>query len=127
MAIDMTRRELLIRSGVILLLVPIASSCSSSTYGGSGKQASADAASCDGIDSTGTVVQSHTHEVCVPSSDLASPPAAGATYTTTNVSAHTHTVTLTQAQLQQIAAGGTVAVTSSTVEAHTHDFAIMRA
>ena len=68
--------------------------------------------------------------VCVASSDLTNPPAAGATYTTTSVSGHTHTVTLTQAQLASIQSGSTVTVTTSSVVdpldgvAHTHQFAV---
>ncbi len=122
MAIELDRRELLVRTGVILLLVPIVG-CSS--YGSSG--ASADAASCDGVDTTSSVAASHTHTLCVPNTDLSSPPATGATYTTSNNGGHTHTVTLAQAQLQQIEAGGTVTVTSSNVQGHTHTFAIHRA
>ncbi|MGE5186135.1 MAG: hypothetical protein ACM31C_28965 [Acidobacteriota bacterium] len=123
MAIGLDRRELLVRTGVILLLVPLATACAS--YGGSGP--GTDAASCDGIDTTSSVAASHTHTLCVPNTDLSSPPAAGATYTTSNNGGHTHTVTLAQAQLQQIEEGGTVTVTSSNVQGHTHAFAIHRA
>ncbi len=123
MAIELNRRELLARAGVILLLVPIGAACSS--YGTS--SSGGDAAGCDGIDSTSSVVASHTHTVCVPNTDLTNPPAAGDTYTTSNNGGHTHTVTLTQAQLQQLESGGTVTVTSSSAQSHTHDFAIHRA
>src|SRR4051812_17053351 len=80
-----TRRELLSRGTTLLLLIPVVG-CSSS---------SSDAGSCAGVESTSTVEASHTHTVCVVTSDLTSPPAAGVTYTTSNVGSHTHKVALT--------------------------------
>ncbi len=123
MAIEINRREMLVRTGVILLLVPVGVACSS--YGTS--SSGADSGGCNGIDSTSSVAASHVHMVCVLETDLTNPPAAGATYTTTNVGGHTHTVTLAQSDLQQLGAGGTVTVTSSNVQNHTHQFVIHRA
>ena len=125
----LTRRELLARGTTVLLLVPIISSCSSNN------SSSADAAaSCSGIDSTSTVNADHTHDICVPTTDLTNPPAAGVTYTSTNVGMHTHTLMLTQAQLMTIESGGSVGpITSSATNdpidnmVHTHDWTIMKA
>src|SRR6185312_7768622 len=105
-------------------LVPTINSCSSNN------SSSPDAAgACAGIDSTSTVNSDHTHDICVPTTDLTSPPAAGVTYTSTNVGQHTHTLMLTQAQLTTIKQGGSVGpVTSSATNApldgivHTHDW-----
>src|ERR1017187_5977574 len=98
----LTRRELLSHSTVLLLLVPAIAGCASSSGGSSGSS------SCDGISETSTVTNSHTHTLCVLTSDLTSPPAAGVTYTTSTSSGHNHTVALTQAQLQSIESGGSV-------------------
>jgi hypothetical protein len=111
----------------MLLMIPIINACSSNN-----SSTSADAAgsgnSCAGIDSTSTVVDDHMHDICVPTTDLTSPPAAGVTYTSTNVGSHTHTVALTQAQLQMINTGTAVGpITSSTSDGHTHDWTIMKA
>jgi hypothetical protein len=79
-----------------------------------------------------TTTQSHTHDLCVPTVDLANPPVAGATYTTSNVGGHSHAVTFTQAQLSAINSGSDVTVESSITihpvnnAAHTHTFSVMR-
>ncbi len=89
--------------------------------------------SCAGTDPLSTVNEGHTHSVCVPTSDMTNPPAAGATYTSSNDGNHTHTITLSAAQLSMIASGQSVHVTSSsdvdpkTGLAHTHDWTITMA
>lgn len=118
-----TRRDLLTRGTTMLLLIPIAS-CTSSGGDGGG--------SCAGVETTSTVNAEHTHTLCVFTTDLTSPPAAGVTYTTSNVGSHTHKVSLTTAQLTMISGGQTVTVTSSTDPdplnnmAHSHDFMIKK-
>jgi hypothetical protein len=119
-----TRRDFLKGSMATLILIPL-SSCSDDESpmdpGGN-----TNPGGCDGITSTGTNSGGHIHTLCVPNSDLTSPPASGATYTTSSDAAHTHSVTLTQAQLQSVAGGGTETVTS-TGGTHTHDFLIEKA
>lgn len=116
----LTRREFLSQTGyVTLVLAPLAAACgssSSSTGGGS----------CDGVSSTSTVVSAHSHTVCVPTTDLASPPPGGMTYTSSGPEP-VHTITLTAAQLTSIQGGQSVTVTSSSAGAHTHDFTIAKA
>jgi hypothetical protein len=117
-----TRRELLTRGTTVLLLIPVIG-CSSSSDG---------AGSCAGIESTSTNNASHTHTLCVPTSDLTGPPAAGKTYTTSNVGNHTHMVTLSAANLTALIGGQTVTVTSTSDpdpinnEVHSHDFMIKK-
>jgi hypothetical protein len=119
----LTRRQLLTRGTTMLLMIPIINACSSNNAS-SGADAGA---TCSGIDSTSTVTDDHSHQICVATSDLTSPPTAGVTYTSTNVGNHTHTVALTQAQLQMIESGTAVGpITSSTAEGHTHDWTIMK-
>jgi hypothetical protein len=64
------------------------------------------------------VTNNHTHTLCVPTTDLTSPPAGGKTYTTSVALNHSHTVVLTQAQLQTIDSGGSVTVTTSSPLPH---------
>jgi len=117
-----TRRKFLSGSMATLILVPLVG-CSSdddsptSVENGSG---------CQGASSTGSNSAGHIHTVCVPNSDLDSPPSNGGTYTTSSDAGHTHSVSLTQAQLQTVGGGGTVTVTSSPT-GHTHDFLIQKA
>ncbi len=127
----LTRRQLLTRGSTLLVLVPVlpaliqgCSSGSSSDHQGGG--------SCAGTDPLSTVNAGHTHTVCVPNSDMTSPPAAGATYTSSNDGNHTHTIALTAQQLSTISSGGSVTVTSSSDvdpvngEAHTHNWTIIK-
>ena len=122
----LTRRELLSQS-TVLLLVPIAGAiagCSSSSSASTGGSPD-DSGSCDGVFETSTVTANHTHTLCVPTTDLTSPPAAGVTYTTSIAAGHSHTVVLTQAQLQSINSGGSVTVTTSSP--FPHNFTITKA
>jgi hypothetical protein len=129
----LTRRELMAQSTVLLLLVPVArgaTGCSSSSPSSSpsssvppGAEAQAD---CTGVFTTSSVANNHTHTLCVATTDLTNPPAAGMVYTTSTTLNHDHTVTLTQAQLQSINAGMAVTVTSTGVTPN-HDFAITKA
>jgi hypothetical protein len=114
----LSRRDFL----VTLVLTPLASACNSSTGGGV-----TPAPACDGAGETSTVAQEHTHTVGVSAALLASPPAAGATFKTSPNEGHLHDVVFTQAQLMSIAQGGTVTVTTTRVNEHTHDFAVTTA
>ena len=111
----MNRRDFL-SSSVVLLLIPVVSGCGNDTTPSNG---------CDGVFSTSSVTDGHTHTLCVPTTDLTNPPAAGNTYTTSINAGHSHTVMLTQQQLQTINSGGQVMVTSSAPAAH--DFVIKKA
>lgn len=126
----LTRRQLLARGTTLLALVPVVGpllGCSSS-----GGDDGAGGACSGGIDTVSTVDAAHTHTLCIQTSDLTSPPAAGMTYTSSVEGGHSHRVTLTQAQLTSIGGGQTVTVTSSndvdTIngEAHTHQFAVAK-
>lgn len=131
----MTRREFLHGAGTALLMVPVVGAGCGSTMSpqsDGGLTPQDGGAGCQGVFSTGSYVPGgiygggHLHTLCVPSTDLTSPPAAGATYTTSTNEGHTHTVTLSQAQLQTIDGGGTVTVDSSDI-GHLHTFNIKKA
>ena len=121
-----TRREFLTGATTTLVLIPVAAlglgteACSSSSTDGSSGGA------CNGVASTSSVANNHTHTVCVPTTDLTNPPASGASYTTSIALGHSHTVALTQQQLQSINGGQSVTVTSTGVEPN-HDFSIKKA
>ena len=117
----LTRRELLSKSTVLLILVPVAAAATA--CGSSGTSTPSNG--CNGIFETSTVTANHTHTLCVATTDLTAPPAAGTTYTTSFDGGHSHTVTLTQAQLQSINGGGSVTVTTSSPLPH--DFTIVKA
>jgi hypothetical protein len=112
------------------MLVPVVpavlQACSTSSSNGEPSN------SCSGTDPLSTNNEGHTHSVCVPTADMTSPPAAGATYTSSNDGNHTHTITLTAEQLSSIASGHSVTVTSSsdvdptTQVAHTHNWTITK-
>jgi hypothetical protein len=117
---EVTRREFLSGATITLLMIPVAgavSRCGSSNNPSGG---------CDGAGATSTVAGGHTHTICVALADLSNPPAAGKSYTSSLSGAHSHTVTLTQAQLQSIASGQPVTVTTSTDSGHAHDFALQK-
>jgi hypothetical protein len=112
----MNRREFLSSSMVTLLLVPIGA-----RLAGCGTDAGP---SCDGVSTTSSVTNNHTHTLCVPLADLQHPPPNEQTYTTSTNAGHAHTVTLTSAQLQMIETGAQVQVTSSSP--YPHDFLIRK-
>jgi hypothetical protein len=62
------------------------------------------------------IAANHGHVLAIPAADL-----DAATYNITGTSNHTHTVTLTPAQLQDLKAGRTVRLTSSTDSNHNHE------
>ena len=117
----LTRRDFLKGTMATLILVPIAACSDDDSPTGTGDPGGS--TGCTGVESTGSNSSGHVHTVCVPESDLTSPPSGGQTYTTSNDGGHTHTVTLSQTHLQSIESGGTVNVTSSG-PGHTHNFAI---
>jgi hypothetical protein len=112
-----TRREFFGFTASWLLAMPLAGCGSASTP-----------VECDGDFAASTPSAGHTHTLCVPSTDLASPPPGGFTYTSSSSGAppHTHDVSLSPVQLAQLAAGQPVEVTSGTSLGHTHDFTIQK-
>jgi hypothetical protein len=111
----LTRRQLLSRGTTLLMMVPVIpavlQACSSSSSGGGTDPAQ----SCPSgsFTTNSSVDDDHSHLLCIPTSDLTSPPAAGMTYTALENGSHIHTVTLTAAQLSAIGAGGSATIVSS--------------
>lgn len=113
-----SRREFVFGATVALTLVPIAA-CGSNSSDSS-------TASCSGLSSTSSVAAGHIHTVCVPETDLTSPPPGGAIYTTSGPEP-THTISPTAAQLTAINGGQPVTLTTSTNGGHDHQFVLSKA
>jgi len=107
----MERRELLIRMGGLLLVLPasrVLLGCGSSSGGG------------QTLTYTTSTELDHTHSVTLQVTDLTAPPANGVDKTTSNVLSHTHTVALSEADLASIEGGTSVTKTTSFDDGHTH-------
>src|SRR5258706_5996179 len=108
----MHRRDF-VGSFVVFVLAPVAA-CSGNGSTGSGGGGE----SCDGAGADTSTVSNHYHFVCVPKSDLDSPPTAGAMYETSEAAGHMHQVTVTQADLQSMSQGPGVTLTTSANSSH---------
>jgi hypothetical protein len=107
---DMERRELLVRMGGLLLVLPasrVLLGCGSSSGGQT-------------LTYTTSSELDHTHTVALEVTDLTAPPANGVDKTTSNVLSHTHTVALSEAELTSIEGGTSVTKTTSMDDNHTH-------
>jgi hypothetical protein len=122
-----SRRDFLKTGTVTLLLIPASRALSGCGGYSSSPVTGPTGPGCDGAGATSSVALSHTHTLCVPLIDLTSPPAEGRTYATSTSGAHHHDVTLSQQDLQNLGTGGSVVVTTTSVDAHTHTFRILRA
>lgn len=113
------QRRIFLRQGVTLLVViagvPMLASCSESD----GEAANS---STSDLIVTSTVVGGHSHDFTLPGTVIENPPSSGYSNSSTTNSGHAHTVTLTQQQIQSIAGGTAVTVTSSSTSGHTHQF-----
>jgi hypothetical protein len=114
----MNRREVLLRVGGILLVIP-ASRLLMACGGDSG-------GSANSLHFTSSLNDGHTHTVDLANADIATPPDGGRTETTSLDQAHTHTVVLTDSDFAAINAGSSVTKTTSEDETpghvHTHQF-----
>ncbi len=119
-----SRREFLHKTTVTLLLAPLGASACSGSIGFS-PSISASTSCTEGVDRTSTVVNGHTHTVCIGAADLTLPPAEGMTFATSETQGHSHTMTLTQEQLKAIESGREVTVQTSAVELHHHEFVVV--
>lgn len=118
----MTRREVLIRVGSLLLLVP-----AGTAFVGCGDDGDDDGGANGALTFTSTVEQAHSHAVTIQMRELTDPPAGGVTRNTSSDAGHLHAVTLTEADLNAIDAGQVVAKVTTLVAAHTHSFEFKRA
>jgi hypothetical protein len=118
----MTRREVLIRIGSVLLLVP-----AGTVFVGCGDDGDDGGGMDDALTFTSTVEQAHSHAVTIQMIELTDPPAGGVNRNTSVDDGHLHAVTLTEADLNLIDAGQVVPKVTTLVNAHTHTFEFRRA
>jgi hypothetical protein len=116
----LTRREFVTGPTVLLMMTPLAIAC------GGGDEEDASRA-CSGAGANSSVVEGHSHFVCVAAADLMAPPSAGATYRSTTSDGHTHDVTLAADELAALENNESVTVTSAVADGHTHQFMLRRA
>jgi len=112
----MQRREFLIRLGGVVIAVPVVLELV-----GCGDDSPANPSNADRYDVTSTSGGGHTHRITVRCSDLTA--GAAVPYTSTSSAGHTHEVLLEMPDVQMIAAGGQVTITT-TDQGHTHAWTI---
>jgi len=113
----MDRREVIVKLGGLLLVLPAARvlvACGGSDGG------------TQGLTFISSNDLGHTHTVGLQVSDLTAPPAAGVNKATSFNTNHSHQVALTSAELDSIQAGNTVTKTTSNDDGHSHTFAFHR-
>jgi hypothetical protein len=107
-----TRQQLLRATGGASVLV-LLQACGGS--GGYGDDAPFSQCGANG----NAIAANHGHVLAIPAADLDA--TTNKTYNITGTSNHTHTVTFTPTQLQDLKAGRTVRLTSSTDSNHNHE------
>lgn len=125
----MNRRELVIRVGALLLVLPAAkvlSACGGDDGGngggGNGGGGGTDAGTSGSLNFTSSSDQGHTHTVSLTLASITDSPATGVDRDTSIDAGHLHSVSLSEADLDSINAGNTVSKTTTNVSGHTHTF-----
>jgi hypothetical protein len=75
---------------------------------------------------TTSFVQAHSHTFGIETSAFASPPTGGVAGSTSDDGAHTHAVAVSMADLQSVAAGQTIKVTTGLAAGHTHVLTLVK-
>ena len=73
-----------------------------------------------------SIVGGHFHTFGIETSALASPPTDGVAGSTSDDAGHTHTVAVSMADLQSVAAGQTIKVTTGSTASHTHVLTLVK-
>ena len=68
----------------------------------------------------------HFHTFGIETSALAAPPTDGVAGSTSNDAGHTHAVAVSMTDLQSVAAGQTIKVTTGTASSHTHVLTLVK-
>ena len=75
---------------------------------------------------TTSVTDAHFHTFGIDTSAFTSPPTGGVAGSTSNDSGHTHAVAVSMTDLQSVAAGQTIKVTTGTASSHTHVLTLVK-
>jgi hypothetical protein len=119
-AAAMERRQFLINSGKVLLVLPAGwalANCSSNNSNVPPTNVTTATRTF-----TSSVTAGHTHDFTLSGTEIDTPPGGGIMRDTSTTLNHFHMVTLTAAQLSQIAAGQVVTMDTSLVDGHLHTF-----
>ena len=115
-----------------LLILPIGvflvrcSSSDSGTSGGAGSPAAPPSKSGTQTSYTSSNEQSHFHTFSLDDASLTAPPAAGVSGDTSSAQSHTHSVSISSDQLQRVATGQSLMVTTSSTSGHAHVFTFVK-
>ena len=123
MADEITRKQFL-QAGAATLVVGSLGACASDdgdAEDGADSGGDDDGGDCSG-GATANIATNHGHEMTVSGADITA--AAAKDYDIMGTSPHTHTVSLTAADMEALAAGESVSVTSSSDGTHTHQVTI---
>jgi hypothetical protein len=112
----MDRREFLVRSGAVMLILPAGwavSGCSDDD---------------EGVDLrfTSSTVGGHSHQITLTMAELQSPPSSGLSRDTSSSDGHTHRVELSADDLGLINLRQPVTKETSLANGHTHTFTFLR-
>jgi hypothetical protein len=113
----MNRREFLVRSGAVMLILPAGWAVS-----GCGDDDD------EGVDLrfTSSTVDGHSHQITLTMTELQSPPSSGLSRDTSSSDGHTHRVELSADDLGRINLRQTVSKETSLANGHTHTFTFLR-
>jgi hypothetical protein len=75
---------------------------------------------------TSTTVSQHSHTFSLDDTAISAPPTDGVNGDSSTAQGHSHTVAISMAQLQQVATGSSVQVTSGDAGGHTHVFTFVK-
>jgi hypothetical protein len=113
---NMDRREFLVRSGAVMLILPAGwavSGCSDDDDDGD-------------LLFTSSTIDGHSHQITLTMAELQSPPTSGLSRDTSSNDGHTHRVELSADDLSRINLRQTVSKETSLVNGHTHTFTFLR-
>jgi hypothetical protein len=117
---SMTRKQFLrtvLGAGIGVAGVATLAACG----GDDGGPADAPAGTC--TTPSATIGANHGHTMMVTKAEVTA--ATAKTYDITGTGGHTHTVMVSAANFASLAVGGTVTITSSSANSHTHDVVVM--
>jgi hypothetical protein len=122
MADEITRKQFL-QAGAATLVVTSLGACASDDGDSEDGADSGDdgGGDCSG-GATANIATNHGHDMAVAAGDITA--AAAMDYDITGTADHSHTVSLTAADMDTLAAGESVSVTSSSDAGHTHQVTI---
>ena len=116
---SMTRKQFL--RTIVGTSIGVAGVATLAACGGDDGPADAPGGTC--TTPSATIGGNHGHTMTVTKAEVTA--ATAKTYDITGAGVHTHTVTVSAANFASLAVGGTLTITSTTANAHSHDVVVM--